>query len=365
MILFRHTDNFVTRRDLSAAKKEFTTQKIRQEWAEHEQDSILLSAADNETESISENILKCDKQESEAFNEQSSIKQSSFGLEQCDDAEISKTDEPAKQKKRRRRKSLLRRKSTLSASATFPQLHNCNRKDSSSSSDSAMNSESHMDTAYDDNTDADLSFATLSNQTALSTPNLSPRSENKMRASQNCTNCKRSNDIHFFSDTEMLACNEHRLSRPSTPIKSDSEIEIARTKNDDIMSTSASWKWGELPTPTNIADNSSEPLTEDAQQAQRRSMISNVFNFMKQNKNLRNGAPNSPEGIYLSDLDVEGLDPEVEALYFPPISPNRRTDPDEHESGNGTSLPHSPSSIESPKSCESDGGYDDGKSRQK
>lgn len=221
-----------------------------------------------------------------------------------------------------------------------------------------------MDTAYADDTDADLSFATISNQTALSTPNLSPRYENKMQASKNCTNCKKLNEIHFFSDTEMITCNEHKRSRPSTPIQSDSEIEMTRSKNDDVMNTSASWKWGELPTPT-ISDNQSEPLSEDAQQAQRRSMISNVFNFMKQNKNLRNGAPTSAEGIYLSDLDVEGLDPEVEALYFPPISPNRRTDPDDHESGNGTSLPHSPSSIESPKSCESDGGYDDGKPRQK
>lgn len=325
---------------------------MRQEWAEHEQDSVLLSAADY-----------CDKQaaESEANGGQSATQQQPLGAERCDDAGSSRTDEPAKQKKRRRRKSLLRRKSTLSASVTFPLLQAASRKDSSSSSDSLGRSDSNMDTALADDTDADLSFATLSNQTALSTPNLSPRSENKLQASKGCSSCRKMTDIHFFSDTEMVACSEHKRSRPSTPIQSDSEIEMTRSKGDDVMSNSASWKWGELPTPT-LADSQSQPLSEDAQQAQRRSMISNVFNFMKQTKNLRNQAS---EGMYLSDLDVEGLDPEVEALYFPPISPNRRTDPDEHESGNGTSLPHSPSSIESPKSCESDGGYDDGKPREK
>jgi len=33
----RHTDNTLERRNLSEKLKEFTTQKIRQEWAEHEE----------------------------------------------------------------------------------------------------------------------------------------------------------------------------------------------------------------------------------------------------------------------------------------------------------------------------------------
>lgn len=46
-----------------------------------------------------------------------------------------------------------------------------------------------------------------------------------------------------------------------------------------------------------------------------RSMLSGMFSFMKKTKRIRHN-PES-EGIYLSDLNSEELDPEVAALYFP------------------------------------------------
>lgn len=37
LFCFRHTDNTLERRNLSEKLKEYTTQKLRQEWAEHEE----------------------------------------------------------------------------------------------------------------------------------------------------------------------------------------------------------------------------------------------------------------------------------------------------------------------------------------
>lgn len=46
-----------------------------------------------------------------------------------------------------------------------------------------------------------------------------------------------------------------------------------------------------------------------------RSMLSGMFSFMKKTSRVRHN-PES-EGIYLSDLKADELDPEVAALYFP------------------------------------------------
>lgn len=353
----------IKRRDLSAAKNEFTTQKLRQEWAEHEQESLMHSIADSDVAESAGPEQQCDRTCDSSSAEQTTVKtvgkQASFVIAECDGSEA--RDDSKQQKKKRRKRSIMRKKSSvISSSATFPQLHGAQRKDSSSSANSAVDCSGSYNDAEE--TDPDLSFATLSNQTTASTPNLSPNVDQMVPNEENA--CKKSlNDFHFFSDTEARDCREH--GRPSTPIKSDSEIEMTRTKaSDDVMTNSASWKWGELPTPLPLDEQQQGPISDDAKQAQRISMISNVFNFMKQSKGMRNNAATAnPEGIYLSDLDVGGLDPEVEALYFPPISPINHADNDDHESGNGTSLPHSPSSIESPKSCDSD--YEEGKNNEK
>lgn len=346
----------IKRRDLNAAKNEFTTQKLRQEWAEHERsitDNDLMESTGPE---------QCDRTCDSSSIEQTTtttaaIRQASFVIGECDGAETGR--EEFKLKKKRRKKSLLRKKpSIISPSATFPQLHGGQRKDSTSSANSAIDcSESYLDA---DETDQDLSFATLSNHTSTSTPNLSPNIDQVVPDDQSkCLGCNKPlSDFHFFSDTDVGDCREH--GRAATPIQSDSEIELTRSKsNGDAMTDStASWKWGELPTPLPLDDTQDGPISDDAKQARRISMISNVFNFLKQTKDMQ-----TADGVYLSDLDVAGLDPEVEALYFPPISPANRMDNDDHESGNGTSLPHSPSSIESPKSCDSD--YEEGKLNDK
>jgi hypothetical protein len=43
-------------------------------------------------------------------------------------------------------------------------------------------------------------------------------------------------------------------------------------------------------------------------------MLHNMLGFMKKTKHIRH---NSQDGVYLSDLNVEELEPEMAALYFP------------------------------------------------
>jgi hypothetical protein len=52
-----------------------------------------------------------------------------------------------------------------------------------------------------------------------------------------------------------------------------------------------------------------------AEAEDQRSMLSGMFSFMKKTKRIRHN-PES-EGIYLSDLNADEMDPEVAALYFP------------------------------------------------
>lgn len=84
-----------------------------------------------------------------------------------------------------------------------------------------------------------------------------------------------------------------------------------------------------------------------AKQAQRNSMLSGMFSFMKRNNKIRK---NNPEGLYLSDLDAEGMDPEIAALYFPDLNKDsmkkQSQQEEDRESGNGTSLPQSPTSMD-------------------
>ncbi|EGI61889.1 Lipin-2 [Acromyrmex echinatior] len=128
-------------------------------------------------------------------------------------------------------------------------------------------------------------------------------------------------DFHFFSDSEVT---KNKDSRPCSPVQSDTEFEV-----------------------------------QDAQ----RSMLSGMFSFMKKTSRVRHN-PES-EGIYLSDLNADELDPEVAALYFPSshrgptmIKDGKTVDEEDTESGNGPSLPQSPNSVEGaiggPKSLDSD-----------
>jgi phosphatidate phosphatase LPIN len=62
-----------------------------------------------------------------------------------------------------------------------------------------------------------------------------------------------STDFHFFSDTEITSTNKN--SRPSSPVQSDTEFEVQKItqeskSNADDKSHGASWRWGELPSPS-------------------------------------------------------------------------------------------------------------------
>ncbi|XP_055614352.1 phosphatidate phosphatase LPIN3 [Uranotaenia lowii] len=350
----RHTDNATGRPDLTLSKKEFTTQKLRQEWAEVEQEQIFQMEGienvntdepgwANSTTGIAQTdqdthfkpiepavgIVKPEALETTAIEEQQ--------LSIADD----KTNSDSKSKKKRRKKSIMKKK-------------NAQRKNSTSSSGGSIHS--------DQNEGVDTESMTASQITASSTSGSPKEPEQEIVAVKAETkelaleapNRIHELDIHFFSDTEITTATSPRQSRPSTPIQSDTEFEISQRETIEANSTmTASWKWGELPTKP---EESEDLNTTQGKQAQRNSMLSGLMSFMKyNNKKMRK---NVPDGLYLDDLD-ESLDPEVAALYFPPSSSKTQQaqNDEDRESGNGTSLPQSPTSLEGIKSLDSD--FDD------
>lgn len=264
------------------------------------------------------------------------------------DAAAAAGKDETKSKKKRRKKSMMKKKATQRKSSSSSSVGSAHSDQNDPETDTV--SLSTEDSPKTEQADGPIVASVIDNTATSSAP---AKSE---------TRRARDMEIHFFSDTELASAKSP--SRPSTPIQSDSELEIShrdKTENTDLMSGSASWKWGELPTQGN---DQQEATTEDAKQAQRTSMINNIFGFMKQSKKLQKI---SMEGVYLSDLDTQGMDPEVAAMYFPTLSKTEvgmqntfaGNNEDDRESGNGTSLPHSPSSMDGLKSLDSD--YDDGK----
>ena len=168
-------------------------------------------------------------------------------------------------------------------------------------------------------------------------------------------------EFHFFSDTE-LEIKSPDGSRPSSPFLSDTEFEVGngRSKNQNLESSGhcprQSWRWGELPSPpvvplgrnTSPPKSASRPVSRDgspsktspdgvvprtsdssatrteiARPAQtpeekeaQRSMVSQVFSFMRQTKKMRNQATAAGGGMYLDDFNAESLDPELASLYL-------------------------------------------------
>ncbi|XP_017891870.1 phosphatidate phosphatase LPIN2 [Ceratina calcarata] len=188
---------------------------------------------------------------------------------------------------------------------------------------------------------------------------------------QETTEKRPETDFHFFSDTEIT---KNQDSRPCSPVQSDTEFEMRKITQETAEQddkNQQSWRWGELPTlppesthPSHRnslnSSNANQPISADAQ----RSMLSGMLSFMRKTSRVRRN-PES-EGIYLSDINADELDPEVAALYFPsshrgPTAVNKDgkgVDEEDTESGNGPSLPQSPNSIEGaiggPKSLDSD-----------
>lgn len=264
-----------------------------------------------------------------------------------------KAKDDGKGKKKRKRKSQLKKREK-----------NTQRKSSSSSSisssttpnDDAISITNNNNNSSNEESQS-VSVTTKSDEMAMKTAENTVASEIK-HSPMATPNRIPELDIHFFSDTE-VGSGPQRGDRPSSPIQSDSELELGlREKvNADKDISSASWKWGELPTQNDDLGN------PDNSEGQRNSMLSGMFSFMKRTNKLRKTSNDG--GVYLSELDAEGMDPEMAAMYFPTFNKDSSLCPgdDDRESGNGTSLPHSPSSLEGPKSIDSD--YDDGKAPDK
>lgn len=271
-----------------------------------------------------------------------------------------KSKDDGKGKKKRKRKSQLKkrdkntqRKSSSSSSissSTTPNDDAISITNNNNNSNNSSNEESQS-----------LSVTTKSEELAMKTAENTVATDINIIKPSPMTTPNRipELDIHFFSDTE-VGSSPMRGDRPSSPIQSDSELEMGLREKvtGDKEISSASWKWGELP-----QTQSDDIGNQDISEGQRNSMLSGMFSFMKRTNKLRKTSNDG--GVYLSELDAEGMDPEMAALYFPSFNKDNSLCPgdDDRESGNGTSLPHSPSSLDGPKSIDSD--YDDGKTPDK
>lgn len=363
----------LNRRNPAETKLEYTTEQIRQELAEKEallkstelkpiadcNDTEASQATESEATTIAEEVLDTDKVQSDnkkmVQNDEISINTDQKSNTKENEPRTDHADEPqsmpkeaateSKSKKKRRKKSMMKKKTSLT-SVSAPNLI-ASRKNSSSSSGGSASIVPSDPNEFDTEPDpTQLS----SNATSLSIDDIA-KSEiaytaNDVSNVQDTMDTPRMCDFHFFSDTEVAASPYG--SRPSTPIQSDSEFEMSqREKNSDPMTSStASWKWGEFPiTPIKV---DTDAASKDAKQAERNSTLNTMLSFMKETMRMRKST--SDGGVYLSELmNTDGLDPEVMAQYFPPSkkeSFSNLNDGDDHESGNGASLPHSPSSVE-------------------
>lgn len=341
----RHTDNDMVRRDLTANKMEFTTQKLRQEFPE-EQDQLYDEIKEkfnlrrlDETHQFRP-ITEDGQNDSDKSNGAPELDVDAMKgdqKEKSDDKSLVKDDNKSgtsqQSKKKRRKKSMIKKK-------------NSQRKNSSSSSAGSVNSDNANETEMTEN---------ISGTSQDASPNTENDIVKELSRDDDVVapESRRDLDIHFFSDGELGSAMSPQQSRPSTPVQSDTEFEVSqREKSDNAMTSSASWKWGE-PVVTTSQDNVDINASESNK---RNSMLSGMLSFMKQKRK------SVPEGLYLSELDPETMDPEVTALYFP-ATVNKHDSKeskreDDRESGNGTSLPQSPTtSMEMIKSNDSD--YDD------
>lgn len=374
--LDRHTEKDMEHRDFNQTKLEYTTEQIRQELAAREaintmdstsesavaidsnvpqgDEQVLKMTNDATSTDVTEKADKCDENRT-ADVTSDSVKcdtKEHTTLGQNAEDEVASVKEPeTKSKKKRRKKSMMKKKASSAAALVSGNSAASNRKGSGSSGGSASAPTSDPTDIDTDPNQPSSSATSASIDDLAKSEVVAAEILNESAATHETMDTARICDFHFFSDTEVAASPYG--SRPSTPIQSDSEFEISQRdnlvkneKNSDPMSSStASWKWGEFPI-TPLKSEVDPSLNKDAKQAERNSALSTMLSFMKETMKMRKS---SSEGVYLSDLvDADTLDPSVAALYFPPKSQSFQNiaDADDHESGNGTSLPHSPSSME-------------------
>ncbi|XP_011182915.2 phosphatidate phosphatase LPIN2 isoform X3 [Zeugodacus cucurbitae] len=412
----RHTDNTLERRNLSEKLQEYTTQKLRQEWAEHEEifqfdvverdkEWINSTQTENKTQQKSNatdvattpaiSVQPVDKVELPAKDNNNANNTTANNNTTTTTEALSNNTSPKDEskggKKKRRKKSQMKKKNAQRKSSSSSSIGSTTPLEGANGNNTNADEGDGISISNNTNSSSNEEIATAkSNNDQQSAPLVSASAGDESPISETCQTSPITPstripdlDIHFFSDTEATpsggasGCVGRGSGRPSTPIQSDSELEISLREKDvdtELMSSTASWKWGQLPTP-DVSENVDGSGDQSAQtQAQRNSMLSNMFNFMKKTNKMRKQATDG--GVYLSDLDAEGMDPEMAALYFPQprlskptnnanadagtaTNAQLQTGDDDRESGNGTSLPHSPSSMEGQKSVDSD--YDDGK----
>lgn len=262
---------------------------------------------------------------------------------------VEETKSNSSTKRKRKRKSIMKKKGSQ-------------RKTSNGSSSQTEMSE----------TDALVTEELINEMGVSPIMELEKKNTAEMPSSQNTLEKRPETDFHFFSDSEVT---KNKDSRPCSPVQSDTEFEMRKITQDDNereddKSHQQSWRWGELPSPppepahmSHRNSLSSAATTNQPNKDAQRSMLSGMFSFMKKTSRVRHN-PES-EGIYLSDLNADELDPEVAALYFPSshrgptvVKDRKAVDEEDTESGNGPSLPQSPNSVEGaiggPKSLDSD-----------
>lgn len=211
-------------------------------------------------------------------------------------------------------------------------------------------------------------------------PLLSPVSQNAIKEARSRSPKP---TLNFFSDGDITPeLTSPVYSRPSTP-KSDTELEIAKFKRDNLSSSSATsdanqwnWSWGQFPerqntksvesdknnnlcpvelSPTSLANQNSTLKSKDSSSSSSK-ILDGMLSLVSKNKN-------TPDGIYLDDTDK--LDSEVADLYLnqksrsknsisssngqaPSIKVPTHLKDDDQESGKGHSLPQSPVNAQGP-----------------
>jgi phosphatidate phosphatase LPIN len=286
------------RHDLTKSKLEYTTQKLRQEEYAENQDKLYDEIKEKfNLRQMNENHQFCPISE-DTSNEQEKTKDTACAVEEQekndikdkndDKSQIKDESKASQSKKKRRKKSMIKKKTQ--------------RKGSSSSSTGSLNSEANELEATENNNSCETLSNDLSPNTENDVTKELPRDEDPELA----TNFEKSDfsvkkdghniaDIHFFSDGELEGCiSSPQQSRPSSPVQSDTEFEVSqREKSENVMTSSASWKWGEpiVKTETTVDDKNA------LDSKQRNSMLSGMLNFMKQKRK------STQDGLYLSDLD--------------------------------------------------------------
>jgi len=161
-------------------------------------------------------------------------------------------------------------------------------------------------------------------------------------------------EFHYFSDSEVIQGSSQIVSRPDSPMLSDSEFENKKREEEQLNI----WKWGELPI-SPIKDNSENKKSDikNMEMLDKKAKKSWFGSWGKKDTAIKE----EPAGVYLDEIFN---DPEKMSLYLKPIDSVKSEEPeqnnsthlpivnlendskqDENESGNSSSLPMSLNSV--------------------